>query len=51
LARNTIKGVYLNNVVDSAAAVVVSATTLESNTVDATAALSSTPLVVEIVQT
>lgn len=51
LARNTTKGVYLNNVVDSAAAVVVSATDLESNTVDATAALSSTPLVVEIVQT
>jgi hypothetical protein len=51
LARNTIKGVYLNNVVDSAAAVVTSATALESNTIDPTAALSSTPLVVEIVQT
>lgn len=50
LAHNSVKGVYLNDVVDSAAAVVVNATVLESNTVDLTAALSSTPVVVEIVQ-
>jgi len=52
LARNTVVAAYLDNALEGTApTVVVSASAIESNTADLNSALSSTPVILELVQT